>query len=200
MGDAVRIWILLVAVFVGLTTSSYAHAAGHIYLLRGFAGIFSTGLDTLDEKLIQRGYTATVHGYDDYEALASEAAHLQKSGKGPIIIIGHSLGANAAIFMAEKMKAAGASVALVVTFGPTVDLAAPSNVSQVINYYTGNILVTKGPGFRGTISNVDLNAAPDINHLNVEKNPRLHANVISRIQAIVGSRHAGPAASRSVAQ
>ncbi len=196
-----RIWILLVAVFVGLTTlSSSAQAAGHIYLLRGFAGIFSTGLDTLDEKLIQRGYTATVHGYDDYEALASEAARLQKSGKGPIIIIGHSLGANAAIFMAEKMKAAGATVALVVTFGPTVDLAAPSNVSQVINYYTGNTLVAKGPGFRGTISNVNLNAAPDINHLNVEKNPRLHANVISRIQAIVGSRHAGPAAAQSVAQ
>ena len=81
-GEAVRIWILLVAAFVGLTTlSSNAQATGHIYLLRGFAGIFSTGLDTLDEKLIQRGYTATVHGYDDYEALASEAARLQKAVK-----------------------------------------------------------------------------------------------------------------------
>ena len=98
------------------------------------------------------------------------------------------------------MKAAGAPVALVVTFGPTVDLVAPSNVSQVINYYTGGTLVTKGPGFKGTISNVNLNAAPDINHLNVEKNPRLHANVIARIQAIVGTRHAGPVGTHAVAQ
>ena len=74
------------------------------------------------------------------------------------------------------------------------------DVSQVINYYTGGTLVTKGPGFRRTFPNVNLSAAPDINHLNVEKNPRLHASVISRIQAIVGSRHAGPAAARSVAQ
>lgn len=29
---------------------------------------------------------------------------MQKSGKGPIIIMGHSLGADAAIYMAEKMK------------------------------------------------------------------------------------------------
>ncbi len=71
--------------------------------------------------------------------------------------------------MAEKMKAAGARVALVVTFGPTMNLTAPSNVSQVVNYYTGNTLVTRAPGFKGTISNVNLNAAPDINHLNIRR-------------------------------
>lgn len=194
MGGTVRVSLLFVAV-VGLTIlSGSAQARGHIYLLRGLAGIFSTGLDSLDEKLLQRGYTATIHSHDNYEALAVEAARLQKSGKGPVIIIGHSLGADAAIFMAEKMKAAGAAVALVVTFGPTIDLMAPSNVSQVINYYTGNTLVAKGPGFRGTISNVNLNAAPDINHLNIEKSSRLQANVISKIQMIAGRGHFNPSA------
>ena len=189
-----RVSLLFVAV-VGLTIlSGSAQAAGHIYLLRGLAGIFSTGLDTLDEKLLQRGYTATVHSHDNYEALALEATRLQKSGKGPIIIIGHSLGADAAIFMAEKMKAAGAAVALVVTFGPTTNLMAPSNVSQVINYYTGTTLVAKGPGFRGMISNVNLNAAPDINHLNIEKSSRLQANVTSKIQMIAGRGHFNPSA------
>jgi hypothetical protein len=73
-------------------------------------------------------------------------------------------------------------------------LTAPSNVSQVVNYYTGNTLVTRGPGFRGTISNVNLNGAADVNHLNVEKSNRLHASVISRIQMIAGRRHVGHAA------
>jgi thioesterase domain-containing protein len=195
MGGTVRISLLIAVIFVCLTSlSGNAQTSGHIYLLRGLAGIFSTGLDVLDERLIQRGYTATIHSHDSYEALAAEAVRLQKSGKGPIIIIGHSLGADAAIFMAEKMKAAGAPVALVVTFGPTMNLVAPSNVSQVINYYTGNTLVTKGPGFKGAISNVNLNAAPDINHLNIEKNSRLHASVISRIQTIAGRTHVGRAA------
>ena len=130
----------------------------------------------------------------EYEALAADAIRLQKKGKGPIIIIGHSLGADAAIFMAEKMKAAGTPVALVVTFGPTINLVAPSNVSQVINYYTGNTLVTRGPGFKGTISNVNLNAAPDINHMNIEKIARLQASVISKIQTIAERGHVGRAA------
>jgi predicted alpha/beta hydrolase family esterase len=187
--------LLFAAIFVGLSAvSGNAQASGQIYLLRGLAGIFSTGLDALDGKLVQRGFNATVHGYDYYEGLAQEAAQLQKSGKGPIVIIGHSLGADAAIFMAEKMKAAGAPVALVVTFGPTVTLVAPSNVSQVINYYAGNTIVTKGPRFKGTISNVDLNSAPDINHLNVEKSNRLHAAVISKIQAIAGRGRTGSVA------
>jgi len=196
MGGTVRISTLFIAVFVGLAVlSGSAQASGHIYLLRGLAGIFSTGLDTLDEKLLQRGYASTVHSHDSYEALAAEATRFQKNGKGPIIIIGHSLGADAAIFMAEKMKSAGARVALVVTFGPTMNLVAPSNVLQVINYYTGNTLVTKGPGFKGAISNINLNAAPDINHLNIEKSNRLQANVISKIQAIAGRGHFDPSAS-----
>jgi thioesterase domain-containing protein len=188
--------VLFSIVLLGLTVlSGNAQASsGHIYLLRGLANIFSTGLDTLDERLVQRGFAASVHNHIDYEALAAEAARLQKSGKGPIIIIGHSLGADAAIFMAEKMKAAGARVALIVTFGPTMNLTAPSNVSQVVNYYTGNTLVTRGPGFKGTISNVNLNAAPDINHLNIEKINRLHASVISKIQAIAGRGHLSRAA------
>ena len=191
-----RISLLFSVVLLGLMVlSGNAQASsGHIYLLRGLANIFSTGLDTLDEKLVQRGFTATVHNHIDYEALAAEAARLQKSGKGPIIIIGHSLGADAAIFMAEKMKAAGARVALIVTFGPTMNLTAPSNVSHVINYYTGNTLVTRPPGFKGTISNVNLNTAPDINHLNIEKSNRLHASVISKIQAMAGRGHLSRAA------
>jgi alpha-beta hydrolase superfamily lysophospholipase len=192
-GWILRKSLLFAAIFIAfLISSGNANASGQIYLLRGLAGIFSTGLDILDQKLVQRGFTATVHGHLDYEELASEAARLQKSGKSPIIIMGHSLGADAAIFMADKMKSLGAPVTLVVTFGPTMNLVAPSNVSQVINYYTGNTVVAKGPGFRGTISNVNLNGAADINHLNVETSNRLHASVISKVQAIVDHRRAAP--------
>ena len=187
--------LLFAAVLLAITAvSGRAQASGHIYLLRGLAGVFSTGLDVLDEKLVQRGYNATVHPHDFYNSLAEEAARLQKSGS-PIIIMGHSLGADAAIYMAEKMKTLGAPVALVVTFGPTTNLVAPSNVHQVVNYYTGSTLVSKGPGFRGSISNINLNSAPDINHMNIEKSNRLHASVISKIQAIAGrQRRVSPSA------
>jgi hypothetical protein len=165
--------LLFAAIFIAFSSlCGNANASGHIYLLKGLAGIFSTGLDVLDQKLIQKDYSATVHSYLSYEELAAEAARLQKSGKGPIIIMGHSSGADAAISMADIMKTLGAPIALVVTFGPTTNLVAPSNVSQVINYYFGTIPVASGPGFRGTISNVDLSGDADI-----KQTPQLHRNV-----------------------
>src|SRR5215471_15583795 len=157
-----------------------AQASGHTYLLRGLAGIFPPDWTSLTKNWSN--------------VVTTPPARLQKSN-GPIIIMGHSLGADAAIYMAEKMKTLGAPVTLVVTFGPTMNLVAPSNVSQVVNYYTGNILVSKGTGFKGSISNINLNSTPDINHMNIEKNNRLHASVISRIQAIAGrQRRASPSA------
>jgi alpha-beta hydrolase superfamily lysophospholipase len=186
--------LLVAAIFIAFSSlPGSANPSGHIYLLKGLAGVFSTGLDVLDQKLIQQGYSATVHSYLSFEELAAEAARLQKSGKGPIIIMGHSSGADAAISMAEIMKTLGAPVVLVVTFGPTMNLVAPSNVSQVINYYFGTIPVAKGPGFKGTISNVDLSGDADINHLNVEKIDRLHASVIAKVQALLGHGRAARA-------
>lgn len=186
--------LLVAAIFIAFSSlPGSANPSGHIYLLKGLAGVFSTGLDVLDQKLIRQGYSATVHSYLSYEELAAEAARLQKSGKGPIIIMGHSSGADAAISMAEIMKTLGAPVVLVVTFGPTMNLVAPSNVSQVINYYFGTMPVAKGPGFKGTISNVDLSGDADINHLNVEKIDRLHASVIAKVQALLGHGRAARA-------
>jgi hypothetical protein len=78
-GEIVRKSLLFAAVLLAITAlSGRAQASGHIYLLRGLAGIFSTGLDVLDEKLLQRGYIVTIHPYDFYNSLAEEAARLQK--------------------------------------------------------------------------------------------------------------------------
>ena len=41
------------------------------------------------------------------------------------------------------------------------------------------------PGFRGSLTNVNLDSAADINHFNIEKADRLHAETIARISAIV---------------
>jgi pimeloyl-ACP methyl ester carboxylesterase len=190
----VRVGLRVAAVLMCLTVmSGNAQAAGHVYLLKGLLGIFSTGLITLADELQKRGYTATVHDSGEYDTLASEAARLQKSGKGPIIIVGHSLGANAAISMAEKMKDEGASVALIVGFGPTNDMLVPSNVSRVINYYQTGAIVSgtakKGPGFHGSIANINLGSDSDINHFNIEKIERLHAKVISAVGSVAGRSH-----------
>jgi hypothetical protein len=48
-----------------------------------------------------------------------------------------------------------------------------------------------GPGFRGSLTNVDLGSDPSIDHLTIDKSPRLHARVISEVLAIVGGHPTG---------
>src|SRR5215472_15185115 len=75
----------------------------HVYLLRGLLSIFSLGMDSL----------------------AEQAAADYKAGKeAPIILIGHSLGADAVMEMAAYLGRKGVPVALVVPFDGTKSFAA----------------------------------------------------------------------------
>lgn len=189
---------LVVAFFVLSVNASFAEARrpGKVYLFRGFANVFSTGMDTLASELSARGYNAETYSHVSWDSAAVEAAKLQKSGKGPIIIMGHSLGGPAAISMAKRMQELGASVALIVTFGPNVSDPVPSNVARAINYYQTlsivNATLRKGPGFRGSISNVNVDSAAGITHFNIDKSESLHRQAIAAVASVSG--RAAPAA------
>lgn len=190
-----RVFLLLAVFLAGLTTgSANARPSAHVYLFRGFANVFSTGMDSLGAELAARGYDAQVYSNLSAEGAAAQALQAQRADKAPVVIIGHSLGGNAAFQMARAMQAQGGKVALVVVFGPTYYDSAPANVSRVINYYQATGVVTatisRGPGFRGSLSNVNLDSAPGVNHLNIEKIASLHAQTISAIGSV--ARH-GPA-------
>ncbi len=194
-----RFGLLFAVVFAGLASfTQAAEAATHIYLLKGFANIFSTGLDTLAEKLVARGYAAEVHNHIEAGELAAEAAERQKADKGAVIIIGHSLGADAAVSMAEMMHQKGAKVLLLVTFGLDGQQAAPSNVAHILNFSSGDDKITKGPGFKGTVKNVNINGSDGVNHFNVEKNERFQAKVIAEVLATAPRQRTAPARRSSV--
>jgi hypothetical protein len=166
---------------------SMAAPRAHVYLLRGLLNIFSLGMDTLADELNKRGVYATVDNHADWQSLADSAAANYKAGKeGPIILIGHSLGADAVMEMAAYLGRRGVPVALVVPFDGTVSFAASSNVARVLNL-SQHYWMSRGPGFHGSLINVDLRGDPNIDHLNIDKSPRLHARVIAEVLAIVGS-------------
>lgn len=167
---------------------SMAAPRAHVYLLRGLLNIFSLGMDTLAEGLNRRGVYSTVDNHADWQSLADQAAANYKAGKeGPIILIGHSLGADAVMEMAAYLGRRGVPVALVVPFDGTSSYAASANVARVLNL-TQHFYMARGPGFHGSLINVDLRSDPNIDHLNIDKSPRLHARVIAEVLAIVGSR------------
>lgn len=194
----VAIGTLLTAIFFGLGLgTAIALSRPHVYIFRGLADVFSTGMDTLADELNKQGVYATSHSHTEWQAMADKAAADYKAKKeGPIILIGHSLGADAAMEMADYLGDKGVPVALVVPFDGTQSFPASGNVARVINFTQRDYAyIRPGPGFRGSLNNVDLSSAHDIDHLNIDKSPELHARVLNEVLAVLGRPRAiGPVA------
>jgi alpha-beta hydrolase superfamily lysophospholipase len=179
-----------------------AQPRAHVYLFRGLADVYSLGMNTLADELNARGVDASAHSHTDWKPIADKAAANYKAGKeAPIILIGHSLGADAVMEMADYLGDKGVPVALVVPFDGTQSFPVPGNVGRVINFTQRDYAYMRpGAGFRGSLSNVDLSADHSIDHVTIDKSPQLHARVISEVLAITGGhRVAAPAATRPAA-
>jgi hypothetical protein len=190
----VAISLLAAVIFAALGPSAASAASrAHVYLFRGLADIFSTGMDTLADEINKRGVYATSHSHTEWKALADQAAAEYKAGKeGPIILVGHSLGADAVMEMADYLGDKGVPVALVMPFDGTQSFPASANISRVVNFTQRDYAyMRKGPGFRGTLVNVDLSSDPNIGHLNIDKSARLHVRAITEILAVAAG-HMGP--------
>ncbi len=197
----VAIGILAIATLFGLGfRPGIAQPHPHVYLFRGLADVFSTGMDTLADELNKLGVHATSHSHTDWKAIADRAAADYKAKKeGPIILIGHSLGADAAMEMADYLGDKGVPVALVVPFDGTQSFPAPGNVARVVNFTQRDYAYMRpGPGFRGSLNNVDLSSNRDIDHLNIDKSPELHARVLSEVLAVIRGRLSAPASRKPI--
>lgn len=181
-----------------VSTPSFAQRHAHVYLLRGLANVFSLGMDTLASKIESHGISATVTNHLLWQALAEQAVVAYRAGtEGPIILIGHSLGANAAMEMAAYLDHKGVPVALVVLFDATQSYPAPKNVSTLLNL-TQHVHVGRGAGFHGSLLNFDLSSDKSIDHFNIDKSARLHALALNYVLAAVGAKHRAGALNTAV--
>jgi hypothetical protein len=171
--------------------SSNAATASEVQvdLLRGLADIFSHGMDTLADKLGRLGYSAQVYSTHGWQSVAQRIAYKYSRGhKDIVVVIGHSLGANATFDVANALDRQNIPVELIVTFDATSPQPVPKNVLHFVNFYQENGFgkrVSPGPGFQGELTNIDLTADMGLSHTTIEKSPRLHAVVMQKIAAVV---------------
>lgn len=170
----------------------------HVYLFRGLMNVFSLGMDQLAAELQSVGISAVVANHTQWSSIADDIIAKYRAGqRGPIVLVGHSLGADAVMSMAAYLGQSGVPVALVVPFDGTSPHAATANVARVLNLYKGeDVRVSRGPGFRGELTNFYVRDM-DVNHFNIDKSAALHRMVLRKIRAIgsVGARprqHQGP--------
>jgi hypothetical protein len=171
----------------------------HVYLLRGLLNIFSLGMDDLMQKIQAKGIKATVHNHSEWQGLADDIAAKYKAGNhGAVVLIGHSLGADAVMFMGEYLGKKGVPVALIVPFDGTGSFPATSNVQRVMNLTQRDYArMTRGSGFRGELNNIDVTHM-GVGHIDIDKSDRLHQMVVAKIQGVLGrgggTRTAAPGA------
>jgi pimeloyl-ACP methyl ester carboxylesterase len=150
-------------------------------------------MDSLAEELSKRGVSATVSNHSEWQSLADQAASNYKARKeDPIILIGHSLGADAVMQMAAYLNRKNIPVALVVPFDGTESYSTPANVGRLVNLTQRKYAYMRpGPGFHGSLANVDVSGDPTIDHINIDKSARLHARAISEVLAVIKGHRQG---------
>ena len=131
--------------------------------------------------------------YGQWESLCQDAAARWRSSRTQIVIVGHSLGGDAVIYMANRLGQMGIPVALVVAFDPVHPVPLTGGTTaRFVNLYQSNngwgAAVPRGAGFHGDLSNVDLRSRSDISHTSIDKSARLHEIVIGRV---LGLGHPG---------
>jgi alpha-beta hydrolase superfamily lysophospholipase len=166
-----------------------AGGRGIVYLLRGGGDIFSTGMDTLAEELRAKGVNARSLSYTSWRDVAREAKERRGKTRQPIILLGHSFGANADVLIADDLALSNTPVALIILFDPTDDLKVPANVRHLINFFSSSAVgmdlkVEPGLHFSGKLENV---AQLDVGHLDIDEDARLHKRAIAEIVKVVGA-------------
>lgn len=162
-----------------------ARGGSSVYLLRGGLNVFSTGMDEIAAKLVKKGVYAKAVGHADWQQVADQAATRYAQTRSPIVLVGHSWGANAEILVADDLQKRNVPVALIVMLDPTSALKVPSNVRRLVNYYstTANgqgLEVQPGFGFRGSLSNV----LQPVGHLEIDNWVPLQDKIIAQIVAV----------------
>ena len=103
----------------------------------------------------------------------------------PVILIGHSLGGDASIVMSNWLAQNGIPVRFVVIFDAVAQThPIIGGVQEVLNFYKPKGYgqeVKAAPSFTGVIRNVDLTERKDINHVNIDEDPVLQAEVTADV-------------------
>ncbi|HWV55573.1 hypothetical protein [Pseudorhodoplanes sp.] len=184
-----------------MTNAQSAGATLRAFLIQGLAGgrpfYFSGGLDVLARKLTAQGVSASVHAqgtflrpYGQVDAIARLALSAAAKGARPVLI-GHSMGADAALKVAVRLESAAIAVPLVVCFDPTSfrllfgPPPVPANVARALCFYQkisplGRGLLKPAPDFKGALTQERVATI----HSAVDDDPALHARVLAEVKAL----------------
>ncbi len=178
-------WLVLT---IAVCAIGPVHAQTQAYLLRGWFGVFSTGIDRMADDLRAKGMKAEAIGHLQWKAAVSKIVSDRAAGmKYRLALVGHSQGANNIIDMARELAKHDIPVDLLITLAPWLQEPVPTNVARAINYYQSpgwGTPLTAEPGFKGELKNIDIGSDVGTFHVTIDKSAKVQAEVIAAIAAL----------------
>lgn len=170
---------------------------GEVHTMRGGLGIFSIGMNQLRDS-VSAQYKIPAQSTMWYNA--GEVSryiinnYYKNNNHAPIILIGHSLGANEQIKVARNLNTAGIPVALLVTVDAVSQTIIPPNVKHALNLYKpGFVPMFSGLKLRAVDSQAtqidNINVATwktaHVNHFTIDKDKAVQALIMNEIKKVL---------------
>jgi len=152
---------------------------GEVYLIRGLANIFSLGLDASGKNYSKMGIENCVINHKHWRSIADDIVERNRKGQVsfPIVIIGHSLGANVTPQLASLIGSHNIEVSYAVMLDPVEPTSVGKNVKKIVNYYipksNKNKILSPKANFKGVMDNVDVSKWGGFDHFNIDSDKRL---------------------------
>ncbi len=176
--------------------TSHPEYRGEVHTMLGGLGVFSTGMKELSSS-VERVYHIPAPSEMWYNAgkvvRDIETYYRNHPEHRPIILVGHSLGANEQIAVARQLNRKGIDVDLLVTIDAVSRVHVPANVKYVMNFYKPGFV----PMFSGLrlkadapektiIDNINVNTLKGIkvNHFTIDKEPVVQAMIMDKIKKV----------------
>lgn len=185
---------------------SEAERVGNVYLVRGFVGIWSHGIDDLARAINEAGVRAKVFQQSQSRSLADAiaASYREAAGREPLVLIGHSFGADDVVRIARRLGEENIRVDMLVTIDPVVRQKVPASVGVCHNIFMSPA-VEVVPLLRGVplepesaeadnVRNLDVRTNRrdlhdgSTDHFNIEKKPAIHAEIVRLIRDVCPPR------------
>lgn len=172
---------------------------GQVYTMLGGLGVFSTGMRLLSTTIIDECQIPAPSDmwYNAGGVSRSITSYYQQhKTHTPIILVGHSLGANEQIKVARNLDKLGIPVDLLVTVDAVSQTIVPPNVKHVMNFYKpGYVPMFSGLKLRAVnqekthIDNFNVGEIKGIqvNHFTIDKDPVVQAMIMDEVKKVLSN-------------
>ncbi|WP_040534083.1 hypothetical protein [Legionella drancourtii] len=177
-------------------TKKHKPYRGEVHTMLGGLGVFSTGMKELSSSVVDK-YDIPAPSSMWYNAgnvsRSIVTYYYKHKNHRPIILVGHSLGANEQIKVARNLDKLGIPVDLLVTVDAVSQTVVPPNVKHVMNFYKpGYVPMFSGLKLRAIepdktrLENINVSTLKGVavNHFTIDKDPVVQAMIMDEVKKV----------------